>query len=405
MPKFKPKAPPAQSGHNSDSLAAIGAKLRQMRDIFESGELLSRAKKKCKHGEFLPWLETYFDASEDTAERHIAAYDLSLKFRTVRNLKWVPLKTIYSLAKVANGLPESGIEARIKALHEATKGKTEPISIAEADAVIKKVEAAIRIATLRSEWGNYPEATLNALDCIDQDEEWAEPAIEALKEKKPTLKEAADKLVFDIHYEHVEKLYAEHGALPKNLDEESLNDLEGVYEGRRARVLERLLAEPQPLTAHQVNVIVFSKDEEQGEPPPESGKPDEPKSGKPDKPKSGKPDKPKSNKPKPEDQRNDVGADSKAEMKRLRESNDEFARKLATAEQSKQAAYRKIDELEDQLKAFKGDEPKGGIDRLANALIAALKKVARGKAEEVIEDLCKKLGVDPKKFSIEDKAA
>jgi hypothetical protein len=94
-------------------------------------------------------------------------------------------------------------------------------------------------------------------------------------------------------------------------------------------------------------------------------------------------------------------------MKRLKASNAELARKLAAAEQSKKAAYRKVDEVEAKIKALEGEEPKGGIDKLADALISALRstKVSREKAEDTLGRVCSALKIDPSKLNAEDKKA
>jgi hypothetical protein len=74
-------------------LDVIGADLRKLRNVFDSGALLAEAKKQCKHTEWLPWLGTYFDGNDQTARNHMKAYDLSLKFQSVRDLK-VPVSAI-----------------------------------------------------------------------------------------------------------------------------------------------------------------------------------------------------------------------------------------------------------------------------------------------------------------------
>jgi hypothetical protein len=54
MSKSKPKAPPARGavGHNSKRpIDVIGADLRKRTDMFEVGELLTKAKRLLLHGE------------------------------------------------------------------------------------------------------------------------------------------------------------------------------------------------------------------------------------------------------------------------------------------------------------------------------------------------------------------
>jgi hypothetical protein len=56
--------------------------------------------------------------------------------------------------------------------------------------------------------------------------------------------------------------------------------------------------------------------------------------------------------------------------------------------------------LEDKIKELQGaDLPSLTIDKHVEALAALLKKVSREKQELVIEDLCRRLGIDPQRLN------
>jgi Protein of unknown function (DUF3102) len=187
------------SPNKKRSLDVIGAELRKLRNIFDSGKLLAEAQEACEHGEWLDWLETYFDASEDTAERHIAAYHLSLKFRNLRNLQ-VPTTIIYQLADFED---DSDLPTIIKALAEISKlgAKGKLPCIADCERVIE-------VTVARLKWGNdLPVATLDALDSVDrQDEPWSAGAIKQLRRERPDTAEAARKIVDAHHEKFLDKL-------------------------------------------------------------------------------------------------------------------------------------------------------------------------------------------------------
>jgi hypothetical protein len=187
------KSAPVKAGSNiRRSLDAIGADLLKRTDMFESGKLLDEAKRACEHGEFLPWLELYWPYSEDTAERHMAAYHLSTKFRTVRNMKVAP-STIYKLIDL-DKKPDPDVPALIEALVEESKTAEKPLTIAAANRVIE-------LATLEIDYGpGLPLATLYALRDVDNTAgggAWKKKAVAALKKAKPTDDAAAEKIVLD----------------------------------------------------------------------------------------------------------------------------------------------------------------------------------------------------------------
>ena len=69
-------------------------------NIIKRGELLIEAKALVQHGEWLSWLESYFDMSEDTAERAMSVARFADKFRILRNmnLSHLPKGVLYALA-------------------------------------------------------------------------------------------------------------------------------------------------------------------------------------------------------------------------------------------------------------------------------------------------------------------
>jgi Protein of unknown function (DUF3102) len=238
------------------SLDAIGADLRKLRNIFDSGKLLTEADDACEHGEWLPWLETYFDASADTARRHMAAYRLSLKYCMVRDLK-VPPTVFYQLADLDFKFDDDSddLPTIIDALAKATKDKTKLITVAEADQVID-------LTALRIDFGDYPTATLHALRNMPPDVEWAAGASKELKKAQPDSGEAADKIVLAFRRKRLEELFG--GALPDRLGEMALDWLEDVEPERRQQVL-AMLNEDASLDWRQVADIIDDDQDDDAE--------------------------------------------------------------------------------------------------------------------------------------------
>jgi Protein of unknown function (DUF3102) len=232
------------TGHNTKrSLDVIAAEIHQVEraNIFAIGELLAEADRACEHGEWLQWLEDNFTWwSHDTALRYMAAYRLSAKYARVRNLR-VPSTIIYDLG---DDIDDPDLPTIIEALGKATKGKTKVITVDEAEDVIE-------LTKLRIKLGDYPKATLSALDKnIPDDAEWAAEASEELKKAQPDTAEAADAIVLAHHRKHLEELFG--GALPDWLDKNMLDYLDGVESKHRKQVLAKLQAATQPLDEDQV---------------------------------------------------------------------------------------------------------------------------------------------------------
>jgi hypothetical protein len=222
-------------------------------NIFAVGKLLTEADDACDHGEWLPWLQANFNWwSHDTALRYMAAFKLSAKYARVRNLR-VPSRIIYALA---DDLDDPDLPAIIEALDKAAKGKTKVVTVAEASEVID-------LTRLRIKFGNYPKATLFALnEIIPPDVEWAAGASEELKKAQPDSEEAAGKIVLAYRRKRLEELFG--GVLPDRLGEMAFDWLEDVAPEHRPQVLAKL---NQPLDWRQVANITtdarFDDDEDQ----------------------------------------------------------------------------------------------------------------------------------------------
>jgi hypothetical protein len=128
----------------------------------------------------------------------------------------------------------------IEALTVATKGKSKVISVAEAD-------SAIDMTLLRIEHGDYPDATLTAINDLQKWQPWTVTATEALKAKRPTTSEAAEQITDAVHRAHIVSLYA-FGGLPDDLPDDALWALEDVSEEDRAALLDKIKYLARPLT-------------------------------------------------------------------------------------------------------------------------------------------------------------
>jgi hypothetical protein len=404
---------PPPAGHNAKrNIAEVEADWHVLdwKDFFARGALLIEAHELCEHGEWGPWLRAR-KWNEEKARRAMNVSRLADKFHKLRNLP-LPLTVLYDLADtyVTNEKPDPELPSIVEALAEATKDRRKRISVDEANAVID-------LARQRFEYGDYPEVMLNAMDRTGK-AQWAKAAIEAIKTARPTTKAEADKIVDAHHRAHVEALYAQYGPLPDWVTNDMLLTLEAVPEIKRMSMSQWLQKRTEPAADYQIYNFAHSKNEPEPNksilgslapaPAPSAPAPSAPAPSAPA-PAPSAPSWKTDPQQAAEKQaaRNDIGADSKAEMKRLKASNAELARKLAAAEQSKKAAYRKVDEVEAKIKALEGEEPKGGIDKLADALISALRstKVSREKAEDTLGRVCSALKIDPSKLNAEDKKA
>jgi hypothetical protein len=177
---------------NERSLDTIADDINQLEraNIFDIGGLLIEAKAQCEHGQWMPWLETEFAWSADTAERYMKVARLGEKFRTVRNLKLAPT-TLYRLADHEN---EDDLPAIIDELEKhATKKSLKP----------REAERVIRVGIGRRRFGDRPDATLVHLVELDENigEAWYENAVAALKDRNPETDEDANGIVEKIEWD------------------------------------------------------------------------------------------------------------------------------------------------------------------------------------------------------------
>jgi hypothetical protein len=380
------KQKPPQAGHNNPprNLAAIAGDIHAIehRSIFDIGKLLIEAQEACDYGKWMQWLDDEFQWSDDTADNYMAASRLADRFRTVRNLK-VPLRVIYKLA--------NDYDLEENRYFYSDRGGDE----VEADGVFEAV-----IEDLDAVAAKSAEEPLSVTDC--------------------------ERII-------AERVWLEGDpVLPHWLDGAGLRALRHAPANAKLReeVLEKILKAESPLTPRRITNLIdrLERPDEQdatdeqdetddqqddGEPEPEpteepaleqepQAEPDEPKPVV--KPTTKETD-PAQVAKKKDAERQDIGKTSKAEIERLEASVKELTRKLAVAEKSKTDAYRTIDDRDAEIKKLQGDAPHGGVDKLADALIAALKKTTSEKRELTIERVCRELKIDPSKLNIKDKAA
>ena len=216
-------------------------------NVFAKGALLAEVLESAEHGDWAPWLESEFDLSEDTARNYLAAHRLGEKFRIIRNLP-LPKCTIYQLGN--DFLEDDRLPTIIEALTAATKDKSK-ISVDEANGVIE-------MTLLRISHGDYPDATLTAIDNLPSRKIWTASATEALKAKRPTTAEEAEQITDAAQRAHVVALYAPYGGLPDDLPDDALRSLEQVSEGNRTAVLEKIKCLARPLTDEAILKCIYA---------------------------------------------------------------------------------------------------------------------------------------------------
>jgi Protein of unknown function (DUF3102) len=180
---------------NARSLDEIADCINELEraNVIDIGNLLLEAHSQCAHGEWLAWLGSEFEWSEDTAARFMKVAKLAARFRKLRNLK-IGKTTLYALAdhEPAEDLPEI-----IKELAKhATKIRLAP----------RAATPLIDIAIGRGRFGDHPDATLSALVGLDEDESWYKKAVAALIEHEPTTKETADSIISDAMDDDTEEI-------------------------------------------------------------------------------------------------------------------------------------------------------------------------------------------------------
>jgi hypothetical protein len=170
---------------NTRSLDLIADAIHKLdrANIIDKGDLLLEAKAQCEPGQWLNWLETECEYSEDSAERYMKVAKLASRFRNLRNLR-LGKTTLYALADHQN---EEDLPAIVKELAKyATKKRLTP----------RDAERVIQIGIGRRRFGDHPDATLMQLVGLDvySDEPWHEKAVAALRKRQPSTEEAANEI-------------------------------------------------------------------------------------------------------------------------------------------------------------------------------------------------------------------
>jgi len=235
----------------------------QRTNLFAIGDLLIEAKEQLEHGEWLPWLEEE-EFGVSSAENCMRASRLRTKFPNIGNLK-LARTTIYTLTDIAaeGDTTDELMETIIAALAEvATDNRLKP---ADADMIIELVRLRVRFG------GDYPDATLFALDRQRAAKPWREKVAEALKAKRPTTEKAADAVILDAMQEHVAELYG--SALPVLAPENAEDILAGlarVPAEDRQQVLDQLRKAKQPVTMETVCAAMMRPPAPNPVPPPKA---------------------------------------------------------------------------------------------------------------------------------------
>jgi hypothetical protein len=237
---------------NARELDAIAADihLRGRTNIIAVGRLLNEAHEACKHGDWGQWLNDEFEWSGTTADRFRAVATLAELFPKLGKLQLAPT-TLYAIVDLAE-------EAQPDVIDELAKHASKVfLKAPDAAEIIDRV-------VLARQYGDLPFATLYALDNLITGRPWSDKAAEALKRDQPTTNDDAEKITIHAQRGYVDSLYAAYGGLPP-VPGDSLYFLEGLAEDRRARMVERLRAAPQPLSADDVLAISFRRDDDGGD--------------------------------------------------------------------------------------------------------------------------------------------
>jgi hypothetical protein len=242
----KSAAPVAQAavGHNSKSLLPPIVEEYHRLDrnhVIERGAVLIKAHATAEYGDWKEVCKDEFGISHDTARNLMAVAKVAEKYENFRGVR-VRSSTLYQLAGVgsrgAYAEPDyDSLPALIAALDAAAKAAGKTLSI-------KAGKDVIRYTPLRKKHGNFPDATLDALDEIDE-ADWPE-AVKQLKEKKPATADDVDALLIALRRSDVAAIYkVEVAALPAWLDDSMLADMEEVPAKYRKKLLKKLQATPE----------------------------------------------------------------------------------------------------------------------------------------------------------------
>jgi hypothetical protein len=241
------------SKKNHRSLEEIGAAYQaaDTANIFVLGDILLEGKENHR-GNFLPWLEENEQeiCSVRSAENYMGAALLKRRFANIANLK-VAKTTIYALVAFDKDHPKLTVTA-IGALKAEAQAKGARLTTAEAARIMEMVR-------LRAKFGDYPDATLDALDDIattKNPEPWHDKTTKALKVNNPKTEEEAEAITLGVLQEHVVELY--HATLPA-FDEHAkyiLEKLAAVPANDRHRVYLELCKAKEPVTEAMAYAIL-----------------------------------------------------------------------------------------------------------------------------------------------------
>jgi Protein of unknown function (DUF3102) len=193
---------------NTRSLDLIADAIHKLdrANIIDKGDLLLEARAQCEPGQWVHWLATECEYSEDSAERYMKVAKLASRSRNLRNLR-LGKTTLYALADHQN---EEDLPAIVKELAKyATKKRLAP----------RDAKRVIKIGIARHRFGDHPGATLVQLVELDSDEPWYGKAVAALQEREPKTDESARSIVDEIEQEYEEaERKAHEAALLRDLE-------------------------------------------------------------------------------------------------------------------------------------------------------------------------------------------
>jgi hypothetical protein len=175
---------------------------------------------------------------------------LKRRFANFANLN-LPKSTTYEVVAFDKKNPKL-TETAITALEEAAKDKR--LTCAGAQEIMERVR-------LRDEFGDYPDATLSALDDIattKSPEPWHDKTTKALKAKKPEKQEEAEAITLGVLQEHVAGIYrvSNFPEFEKEYARYILETLAAVPANDRQRVYLELCKAKAPITEAMAHAIL-----------------------------------------------------------------------------------------------------------------------------------------------------
>jgi hypothetical protein len=126
---------------------------RETADILTIGRLLSEAKEKIPHGEWLPWLKTEFSMSERSVQKYVKAADYAAKYELGADLNLSPtalfLLSRYDQREIADAVIKAAKEKclecdQVKEIIHKTLAELDPTDEAKSDSVTNSVPLGAR---------------------------------------------------------------------------------------------------------------------------------------------------------------------------------------------------------------------------------------------------------------------